>query len=121
MDLIHRKPTDFAVLSGDDNFCFPVVTLGGTGVISVASNIIPTEMEHLVALAESGETLKARALHYRLLPLFQALFIETNPIPVKYAMHLMGLLEEVYRLPMCPMNADKKQQVEQVLKGLAII
>jgi 4-hydroxy-tetrahydrodipicolinate synthase len=121
MDLISKKPADFWVLSGDDNLCLPIIMLGGTGIISVASNIIPSEMEELVKQAVSGEVDKARALHYRLLPLFQALFIDTNPVPVKYAMHKMGILEESYRLPMCPMDNDKKAQLERVLKSLSIL
>lgn len=121
MDLISRKPNDFAVLSGDDNMCLPIVILGGSGVISVASNIIPSEMERLVAVALSGDAASARSLHYRLLPLFQALFIETNPIPIKYAMHLKGLMEERYRLPMFPMDEEKKDRLRRVLETLEII
>ncbi len=121
MDLVARKPPDFALLSGDDNLCFPIVMLGGDGVISVASNIIPAEMERLVSLAVSGNVEDARALHYRLLPLFQALFIDTNPIPIKYGMHLKGLIEESYRLPMCPMDDAKKEQLTQVLTNLKVI
>lgn len=121
MDLISRKPKDFAVLAGDDNLCLPIIMLGGTGVISVASNIVPVEMERLVDLAVSGKVEEARALHYRLLPLFQALFLDTNPIPVKYAMHRKGLVEENYRLPLCPMDDEKKRQLEKVLKSLEII
>ena len=121
MDLINRKPADFWVLSGDDNLALPIIMLGGSGVISVASNIIPSEMEELVAAAVAGEIEKARTLHYRLLPLFQALFNDTNPIPIKYGMHLKGMMEEVYRLPMCSMDDEKKQQLERVLKSLSII
>lgn len=121
MDLIARKPDDFAVLSGDDNLCLPIVMLGGQGVISVASNIIPEEMERLVAAAVGGNAEEARKLHYRLLPLFQGLFVDTNPIPIKYAMHLKGLMEEAYRLPMCPMDDSKKERIKQVLEKLEII
>ncbi len=121
MDLISKKPADFWVLSGDDNLALPIIMLGGSGVISVASNIIPAEMEELVAAAVAGEIEKARTLHYRLLPLFQALFIDTNPIPIKYGMHLKGMMEEVYRLPMCSMDEDKKKQLEKVLKSLSIV
>lgn len=121
MDLIARKPAEFTVLAGDDNLCLPITMLGGKGVISVASNIIPSEMERLVASAVAGDAEEARRQHYRLLPLFQALFVDTNPIPIKYAMHLKGLMEEAYRLPMCPMDDSKKERMQQVLKKLEII
>ena len=121
MDLIARKPAEFTVLAGDDNLCLPITMLGGKGVISVASNIIPSEMERLVASAVAGDAEEERRQHYRLLPLFQALFVDTNPIPIKYAMHLKGLMEEAYRLPMCPMDDSKKERMQQVLKKLEII
>ena len=121
MDLFNRKPADFAILSGDDNLGLPIIAVGGTGIISVASNIIPRQMEELVQSAVAGDLEKARELHYRYLPLFQALFIETNPVPIKYAMHLKGLGEESYRLPLASMDDAKKEELRRVLAELRII
>ena len=81
MDLIAAKPADFAVLSGDDNLVFPIMALGGTGVISVASNLVPDRMVAFVGALLKGDWAAARSMHYELLPLFRAMFIETNPIP----------------------------------------
>jgi 4-hydroxy-tetrahydrodipicolinate synthase len=121
MDLIMRKPDDFSVLSGDDNLGYPIIALGGHGIISVASNLIPDRMAALVASALAGDMEKARSLHYELLPLFKALFVETNPIPVKYGMSRIGRANEVYRLPMCsPADASKKV-VDGVLRDLGLL
>lgn len=121
MDLINRKPDSFAVLSGDDNLGFPIITLGGCGIVSVASNLIPARMAELVSAALAGEYERARELHYELLPLFKVLFIDTNPIPIKYAMSLKGYSMENYRLPMCPMDEAGKEKVRKVLRDLSII
>jgi 4-hydroxy-tetrahydrodipicolinate synthase len=111
---------DFIVLSGDDALTLPLMAVGGRGIISVASNEIPAEMSRLVELAERGDFAGARALHQRLLPLMQINFIESNPIPVKSAMASLGLLEEVYRLPMVPPRPASKQKIEAVLQSLGI-
>ena len=111
---------DFIVLSGDDALTLPLMAIGGRGIISVASNEIPSEMSRLVELAERGDFAAARALHQRLLPLMQINFIESNPIPVKSAMASLGLLEEVYRLPMVPPRPASKQKIEAVLQALGI-
>jgi 4-hydroxy-tetrahydrodipicolinate synthase len=116
MDLISKKPADFTVLSGDDNLTFPLIALGGDGIISVASNIIPKRMSGFVATALAGDYNKARTLHYELLPLFKALFIETNPIPIKAAMVVAGKMKEIYRLPMCPMAKENRDALVAVLK-----
>jgi 4-hydroxy-tetrahydrodipicolinate synthase len=121
LDLMRRKPADFDVLSGDDNITFPLICLGGTGVISVASNIIPAPMAELVALSLSGDVPKARETHNRLYPLFRALFLETNPIPIKAAMAMKGLLKEHYRLPLCNMSPKPRAELEAVLKEHKII
>ncbi len=121
MDLYRRKPESFDILSGDDNLGLPIIALGGTGIISVASNIIPGQMEKLVKLASDGDFARARELHYRLLPLFKTLFIETNPIPVKYGVSLLGKCREIYRLPMWPMEEEKKRQMKKVLEDLGLI
>lgn len=121
MDLVQQKPEDFAVLSGDDNLGFPMITLGGKGIISVASNIIPRRMEGLVKTALEGNWDAALKEHYSLLSFFRTLFIETNPIPVKCGLALMGKMEEVYRLPLCPMEEDKRQAMKKALLDLGLI
>jgi 4-hydroxy-tetrahydrodipicolinate synthase len=113
-------PDDFIVLSGDDALTLPLMAVGGRGIISVAANEIPAEMSRMVELAERGDFAGARALHQRLLPLMQVNFIESNPIPVKSAMASLGLLEEVYRLPMVPPRAASKQRIDAVLQSLGI-
>jgi 4-hydroxy-tetrahydrodipicolinate synthase len=121
MELIAAKPQDFDVLSGDDNLTFPLMALGGTGVISVASNLVPDRMKALTAAALAGKWEKARELHYELLPLFKGIFIETNPIPIKAAMALKGHAKEVYRLPMCPMSDENRKSLKTVLEQLKIV
>ena len=113
-------PDDFIVLSGDDALTLPLMAVGGRGIISVASNEIPAEMSQLVEMAERGDFAGARALHQRLLPLLLVNFIESNPIPVKSAMATMGLLEEVYRLPMVPPRPASKARITAVLQAIAI-
>jgi 4-hydroxy-tetrahydrodipicolinate synthase len=113
-------PPDFIVLSGDDALTLPLMAVGGRGIISVASNVIPAEMSRIVELADAGDFAAARALHQRLLPLMQVNFIESNPIPVKSAMATLGLLEEIYRLPMVPPRPASKAKIEAVLQALGI-
>ncbi|HUX49615.1 MAG TPA: 4-hydroxy-tetrahydrodipicolinate synthase [Spirochaetia bacterium] len=120
MDLIARKPADFVVISGDDNLAYPLMALGGSGVISVASNMIPDRMSEMVKLALAGKYEAAREAHYKLLPLFRALFSETNPVPVKYGLSVMGRIEEVYRLPLCAMDDQKKQVLKDVMRSLGL-
>ena len=121
MDLIANKPKDFDVLSGDDNLTYPLMALGGKGVISVASNAVPDRMKDLTHSALKGDWDRARKLHYELLPLFKAIFLETNPIPIKATMAMKGFVEEVYRLPMCPMSAENRKALIEVLKQLKIL
>ena len=122
MDLINKKPDDFAVLSGDDEATFPIITLGGNGVISVTSNLLPKEMVKLVDLSLSGQTTEARKQHYKLLPLITALMsIDTNPIPIKAALHLSGTIEENYRLPMTPLTSTEKEKLVTILQEFGII
>jgi len=121
MELIAEKPQDFDVLSGDDNLTFPLMALGGRGVISVASNIVPDRMRDLTHAALEGDWDRARALHYELLPLFKAIFVETNPIPIKAAMAMKGMLKESYRLPMCAPAEDSRKKVRSVLETLKIL
>lgn len=121
MDVLKAKPKGFDVLSGDDNLACPLTLMGGTGVISVASNIIPGYMLDMINAAQKGHVDKARTLHYELHPLFQAMGIETNPIPVKSALSMMGLMEEIYRLPLCPLSKEHKEILKAVLKGQGLI
>jgi len=114
-------PDDFILLSGDDPLTVAVMAIGGRGVISVASNVAPAEMAQIVELAEKGDYAAARRLHTWLLPLCQVNFVESNPIPVKAALAAMGLIEEVYRLPLVaptPAGRDKILRVLQDLKML---
>ena len=121
MQILHRRPSDFLVLSGDDSLTLPVMAMGGEGIISVASNLIPAEMSQMVDLALSGKLEEARKIHYRYLNLMQLNFIETSPIPVKYALSRMGKLEEVYRLPLCPISDTSKNVMDQELDRLNLV
>lgn len=121
MDLLRQKPDSFTVLSGDDNMTFPLIALGGTGVISVASNLIPNDMAEFVQAALDGKMEMAREAHNRLLPLFKGIFIETNPIPIKTALALKGILKEVFRLPLCPMLKENRQKLAELLKSFGCL
>lgn len=115
MEIIRNKPDGFKVYSGDDSLAFPIILAGGDGVISVASNEVPDLMKQLVSACLNGEIEKARGLHYKLLPLMEANFIETNPIPVKSAMAMLGLIKEVYRLPLVKMSEKNKEKLRSIL------
>jgi 4-hydroxy-tetrahydrodipicolinate synthase len=120
-NIIQQVPESFAVLSGDDAITLPLIALGGRGIISVASNEIPAEMTALAQLCLAGDFPGARALQRKYLPLMEVNFIESNPIPVKAAMGLMGLLDPVYRLPMCPPKPDNLARIEKVLDGAGLL
>jgi 4-hydroxy-tetrahydrodipicolinate synthase len=113
-------PEHFLVLSGDDAITLPVMSVGGKGVISVASNEVPAEMARLVELVEQNDWAGARALHERLLPLLTINFVESNPIPVKAAMARMGLLTESYRLPMVAPRDESRAKIDRVLGELGL-
>ena len=119
-EICRAVPSGFLVLSGDDALTLPLMAVGGRGIISVASNEIPGEMVRMVEAAERGDFAAARAVHARILPLMQINFVEANPIPVKAAMAAMGLLEEVYRLPMVSPSPESKQKIAAVLKELGL-
>ncbi|HEY5939559.1 MAG TPA: 4-hydroxy-tetrahydrodipicolinate synthase, partial [Gemmatimonadales bacterium] len=106
MDILRERPEDFTVLSGDDWLTLPLITAGGDGLISVVSNEVPSAMTALVHLLLSGNVEQARAWHYRLLPLMDANFLESNPAPVKAALHLMGRIQNVLRLPLLPVSGS---------------
>jgi 4-hydroxy-tetrahydrodipicolinate synthase len=120
-NVIHQAPQEFIVLSGDDAVTLPLMALGGRGVISVASNEIPAEMTQLAKLCLAGDFASARALQHKYLPLMEINFIESNPIPVKAALGLMGLLETVYRLPMVPPKAEHLTRIEKVLESVGLL
>ncbi|MFH1753812.1 MAG: 4-hydroxy-tetrahydrodipicolinate synthase [Candidatus Omnitrophota bacterium] len=112
---------DIAVLSGDDSLTLPIMSIGGVGVVSVAANIVPDRISRLVSLYASGETEEARKVHIGLTPLFKAMFIETNPMPVKAAMGLMKLITPEWRLPLCPPKADTVERLKKVLKEQGLL
>ena len=120
-DVLNTLPKEFDVLSGDDNMTFPLMKLGGKGVISVASNIIPNEIHNLAEYALKGDFKKAEELHNKLMPLFKGIFIETNPTPIKAALAMKGMIKESYRLPMCEMQPENKIKLKEILQGLKII
>jgi len=106
---------DFAVISGDDNLTLPIMALGGTGVISVAANVDPKRMVAMCEAAAKGDWKKALALHYALSPLFRSMFIDTNPIPVKKAVELMGMAGGPVRLPLDNLDAKKTEDLKKIL------
>jgi len=118
IEICRAVPEDFLVLSGDDAMTLPLMAIGGRGLISVASNSLPAEMVRVVEAAERGDYATARRLHQRLVPIMLGNFIESNPGPVKYAMAVMGLLEEAYRLPMVPMRQVSKDKMDGWLREL---
>jgi len=115
MELVSLRPEGFDILSGDDNLTLPLLALGGEGVVSVASNIAPRMMVKLVGAARAGRMAEAREMHYKLLPLFKGVFLQTNPIPIKYALAARGVITESYRLPLCPLDADDKRTMDAIL------
>jgi 4-hydroxy-tetrahydrodipicolinate synthase len=119
--VVHEVPDEFTVLSGDDSISVPLIALGGRGVISVVSNEIPGEMTRLAQLAMAGDFAGARKLQRAWLPLMEVNFVESNPIPVKAAMAMMGLLEPVFRLPMTPPSEANRAKIEGVLKASGLI
>ena len=118
--ILNAVPDDFIVLSGDDAITLPVISLGGSGVISVVSNEIPAEMTRLTRLALQGDFAGAREIHRRYHPLMEINFVESNPIPVKAAMAEMGLLEAVWRLPLVAPKAENQARIRAVLEALGL-
>ena len=120
-EICNTLPADFLVLSGDDAITLPLMAIGGRGIISVAANEIPAEMVQMVEAAERGDFAAARVVHKRILPLMQVNFVEANPVSVKAAMAAMGLIEEVYRLPMCSPRPESREKILKVLRGLDLL
>ena len=111
----------FSVLSGDDNLTLPLMAIGGHGVISVIANLVPRETADMVHAALEGDFKRARELHYRLFPLARAAFLETNPIPIKEAMAMAGMLEPELRLPMCRMSDANRETLRGILRQYGVV
>ncbi|MFQ5738862.1 MAG: 4-hydroxy-tetrahydrodipicolinate synthase [Acidobacteriota bacterium] len=121
MEILAGRENGFRLFSGDDALALAVATLGGDGLISVAANLIPAEMTRLIRLARRGTVAEARQIHYRYLRLMNLNFAASNPIPIKYALSRMGWIEEVYRLPLCPMAVEKKEKMDAELERLGLL
>jgi len=120
-EVFNHVPESFLVFSGDDAVTLPVVSLGGVGIISVASNEIPREMAELTQAALDNDWKKARRIHRKFLPIMQANFIESNPMPVKAVLAMMGRIEEVYRLPMLPMKRETRGKLQQIASEVGLL
>ena len=120
-DIIRLCGERITVISGDDFTTLPLLSLGGKGVISVVANIAPKEVAEMCNAWEKGDIEKARQIHYRLEPLNGAMFIETNPIPVKTSLALMGKIQEEFRLPLCEMSGPNREKLRSILKDGGII
>lgn len=107
---------NFDLISGDDSLTLPILAIGGTGVISVVNNIVPKDVSTMISLFKEGNIAAARKLHYKLLPLIKAVFLETNPIPIKTAMALMGMIGPDLRLPLCAMSDENLPRLKKALE-----
>jgi len=120
-DVCNAVPEHFLVFSGDDALTLPIIALGGVGIISVASNEIPREMSEMTRAALNNDWTTARGHHRKYLPLMQANFIESNPLPVKAVLAMMGRIEEVYRLPLLPMRRDTRSRLQKVATEVGLV
>jgi 4-hydroxy-tetrahydrodipicolinate synthase len=120
-EIIHLSKQDFLILSGDDPLTLPMMALGGKGVITVTANVAPTDMAHMVSAALNGDYEQARTLHFKLTPLFSALFLETNPIPVKAALDMMGKMSEEVRLPLTPLADEYRPKLQEALQQAGVL
>ena len=120
-EIIDSCGPDFGVISGEDPLTWPILAIGGKGVISVTANLVPDKFAKLVDAARTGDVGTAKALHYELLKLNDIMFIETNPIPVKAALALMGRIQNEFRAPLCPPSEESLSQLNTVLKDYALI
>ena len=120
-EIVSLCGSKITVLSGDDALTLPIMAVGGKGVISVAANIVPSKMAEMAKACLDGEWERARDLHIQLFPLFQAMFFETNPIPVKTSLAMMGRVDEEFRAPLCAMSPENKDRLADVLRKYQII
>lgn len=120
-EIIQACGDDFCLLSGDDFVTLPMMAVGGKGVISVSANVIPTENAEMCRLAAEGDFAAARKIHDKYFPLVEGLFLETNPIPVKTALQMMGMLNGEMRLPLCPMSDANRLRLENILRDCGLI
>ncbi len=120
MEILRDRPKGFGVWSGDDAFTFPMMPLGADGVVSVVSNEVPREFSNMVRLCLKGRYAAALKIHNRLLPLMNANFIESNPIPVKAALAMMGKIGERYRLPLVPLSKEHRKELARTLRALKL-
>ncbi|HMK21693.1 MAG TPA: 4-hydroxy-tetrahydrodipicolinate synthase, partial [Terriglobales bacterium] len=120
-DIVQMCGDRLTVLAGDDALTLPMMAVGGKGVITVTANIVPADMASLVKAFGDGRIEDARAIHFRLSPLFAALFYETNPIPVKEALGMMGKIDSELRLLLCPMSQENREKLVRVLKDAGLI
>jgi len=120
-EVLNAVPEHFLVFSGDDAITLPVIALGGVGIISVASNEIPKEMADMTRAALNNDWTTARAIHRKYLPLMQANFVESNPLPVKATLAMMGRIEEVYRLPLLPMRRDTRSKLQKIATDAGLV
>jgi 4-hydroxy-tetrahydrodipicolinate synthase len=120
-EIISRCPADFTVVSGDDFTTFPLLAVGGKGVISVTANVAPADVAAMWDNYSKGDYEQARGLHYKLWPLHSAMFIETNPIPAKTALALMGKIEPELRLPLTAMRGDNLERLKRALKDYGLL
>lgn len=121
MEIARNRPKHFSLLSGDDAITLPILSVGGDGCISVVANQLPKDFSDMVRAGLSGNWKKALQIHNKLLPLMNANFIETNPIPVKASLAMMGMINEVYRLPMVPMGSKNKKTLKKILHDLRLV
>jgi len=120
-EVLRGRPKGFRVLSGDDSATLAMIAMGGEGVISVVANEVPGRFSEMVRMALNGQFESAREIYYELLPLMNANFLETNPIPVKAALAMMGLIEDRLRLPLIPMSAGPREKLRRALADLGLI
>lgn len=120
-EIVRLAGDKITLLSGDDNLTLPVLAVGGTGVVSVVANIVPRDTADMVNAWQDGDIKKAKELYYKLLPLCQAMFYETNPIPVKTSLALMGKIQEEMRLPLCPMAPANLEKLKKALSQYGLI
>ncbi|HLD96834.1 MAG TPA: 4-hydroxy-tetrahydrodipicolinate synthase [Candidatus Nanoarchaeia archaeon] len=121
MDVLEQLPKSFSVVSGDDNLTLPLMALGGRGVISVVSNLLPRKVSDMCAAASKGDFAAARRLHFEMLPFFKAAFIETNPVPIKAAMKMAGMAAGPVRLPLCELQPASFDKLAAVLQKMGVL